>query len=134
MRGAQFAPAFALFLSFMTFLVPCVIWMWLKHKRHNSTVELIKTYIEQGKDPPLQLLDGLKNGNDSWAQGSPRVWRHVTAFGSLSAGFGVAYLAMVPEVMSARSAHPFLVMAIIMGALTLGALVNVLIQRKYDSK
>lgn len=108
--------------------------MWLKHKRHNSIIELIKVYVAQGKEPPQELLNSLKNWEETQATGAPRAWRRVATFGSLTVGFGAAYLAMVPDIMSPGRAHPFLVTAILMAALTFSSLINVLIQRKYDAK
>lgn len=106
--------------------------MWLRHRCHAATLDLIKTYLAQGKEPPQELLNGMKNWEEIQTQAVPRAWRRVTTFGSLAAGFGVAYLVMVPDIMSPSRGHPFLVVFIIMTALTVGALLNVLIQRKFN--
>lgn len=125
--------AFVIAFMFMTWFVLGLAWMWLKYKRHNSTIELIKTYVTQGREPPRELLSGL-NGNEPPVQGTLRAWKRVATFGSLSLGFGAAYLAMVPKVMSPAQGHPFLVTAIIMAALTLGSLINAWLQQKHDGR
>lgn len=106
--------------------------MWLKYKRRTATLDLIKAYLAQGKEPPQELMTGVKSWEETQHQGA-QAWGRVITFGSLGLGFGVAYLAMVPEIMTPGRAHPFLVMSIIMAALTVGALFNVLIQRKYNA-
>lgn len=66
--------------------------------RHRSEkLNLLKTYVNQGKEPPKALLDALKTdeaSHDSFS-GSPRrsdrrhgVWYQVVTFAALAAGLG----------------------------------------------
>jgi hypothetical protein len=107
--------------------------MWLKHKRRTAMLDLIKVYIVQGREPPPELLNGIKSCEDARMQGAG-AWRRAITFGSLAAGFGALYLVMVPDIMSPGHAHPFLAAFIIMSALTMGELLKVLIQRKHNAQ
>ncbi|MGC3981793.1 MAG: hypothetical protein QM808_11065 [Steroidobacteraceae bacterium] len=130
MRNSE---AFVIAFMFLTWFLLGLVWIWLRYKRHSNTIELIKTYVAQGKEPPSELLSGLTNGRDT-VQGTLRAWKRVATFGSLALGFAAVYLAMTATIMSPARAHPFLVTAIIMAALTLGSLINAWLQQKHDGK
>jgi hypothetical protein len=70
----------------------------LGHFRHRSeTLKLIKSYADQGKEPPAALLDALRSDEDrAYDHGYYRRrcrnngvrWGGVITFGALAAGFG----------------------------------------------
>ena len=64
----------------------------LGHFRHRSeTLKLIKTYADQGKEPPAALLEALRSDEDRVynCRGRRRShWSQVVVFGALAAAFG----------------------------------------------
>jgi len=72
----------------------------LGHFRHRSeTLKLIKTYADQGKEPPAALLDILRSDEDRAMDyrysrhgryGRFGCWRKVVVWGALAAGFTYA--------------------------------------------
>lgn len=65
----------------------------LGHFRHRSeTLKLIKTYADQGKEPPAALLEALRSDEDRAynCRGRRRGnhWTQVVVFGALAAAFG----------------------------------------------
>lgn len=98
-------------------------------KRQRRTLDLIRSYVEQGKEPPAELLKlAQKTDSDDWDMGfgpttgsssssSSRAWTFVT-FAALAAGFGTGYWFVRGE----DYAFAFLIVAVTMGVLALGAL------------
>lgn len=110
------------------------------YRRHRDTLDLVKSYVAQGKEPPAGLLDGLNGGvvdedwGDSRADRHERRayrryyryrywggWPNVVLFGSLCAGF--AYASWT-DIYGAGEA--FTIVAFVMGAMTLATLVRTL--------
>ena len=67
----------------------------LGHFRHRSdALKLIKTYADQGKDPPPALLDALRSDEDRAYDNNRRGcrrrshWTQFVVFAALSAAFG----------------------------------------------
>jgi len=98
--------AIHLFTSYWWLIFP-IGWMIagvfgsLFHYRHKSDMlNLIKTYAEQGKEPPAALLDALKSDEQRaydydgrhygrrWRRRRHGWWWQVVVFASLAAGFG----------------------------------------------
>src|SRR5258708_24416592 len=51
--------------------------LWSRHTRANRALDIIKSYADQGKEPPPELLKNLQGGTDGycgWGGG----WRHST--------------------------------------------------------
>lgn len=47
---------------------------WSRHARANRALDIVKTYADQGKDPPPELLRNLQGG---WGGGcGPNGWRY----------------------------------------------------------
>ncbi len=110
-----------LFYSFWWLIFP-VGWMILRafnmfgHYNHrNEVLKLLKTYADQGKEPPATLLETLKHDDtrdmddrDHWRD---RRWRYrgyrgrfgsFVVFAALAAGFGYAgYNGLEPSVFNA---------------------------------
>ena len=89
--------AFVLFNRFWWLIFP-LFWMVsriirisLDHNRSQQTLDLIKAYADQGKDPPPQLLEALRQPvqdcrGDRWTL-PQRNWVPVGLFFGLAAGF-----------------------------------------------
>ena len=43
-------------------MVMALAWAWSRHSRANRALDIIKTYADQGKDPPPELVKGLQDG------------------------------------------------------------------------
>jgi Flp pilus assembly protein TadB len=101
-------------------------------RRTRRTLEVIRSYVEQGKEPPAELLKMAQKSDDDddWGMGSgqgknSRAWAFVT-FAALAAGFGVGYWWVRAE----DFAFAFLIVAVTMGVLALGALGILIFGRK----
>jgi uncharacterized membrane protein len=100
-----------------------VLGMIQNDQRTRRTLDLIRSYVEQGKEPPPELLklaqrsdDGMGSYDGSANSGS-RAWTFVV-FAALAAGFATGYWFIRGE----DFAFPFLIVAVTMGVLALGAL------------
>ena len=120
--------------------------MWMSHRRSQQALDILKTYAEQGKEPPPEVMQAIQGGGvngpgyggpgygpgpyggyggpwGGWGARAYRwgpywAWRRVVIFGSLAAGFGFAAWYGGGE-----THGPFILVAIIMGCLTVGSLV-----------
>lgn len=99
-----------------------VLGMFQSERRTTKTMDLIKAYIDQGKDPPAELLrlaaqdpDNARSGN---TPGESRAWSFIV-FAALAAGLGTGYYFVRAE----DWAFAFLIGAVSMGVMALGALV-----------
>lgn len=107
----------------------------LHYRDRRDRLELLKTYVQQGKEPPPELAKALQNGNghDDWGFGSYRregrysEWRYTVLFAALAAGFGIVYY-MRP------ATEAFAFVAIIMGVLAVAYLIYSLFLPKSDGK
>lgn len=123
-------------LIFPVFGMFMMLWsMFSSERRTRSTLDLIKSYIDQGKDPPPELLklatdQEATTSNMGFASqqqnpGASRLWTFFT-FAALTAGFGTGYW----WVQGQDYAFAFLIVAVTMGVLALGALVILIFGRK----
>ena len=55
-------------------MIMALVWGWQRHSRANRALDIIKSYADQGKDPPPDLLKGLQNGMDGGC--GPYGWRY----------------------------------------------------------
>jgi hypothetical protein len=119
--------AFVLFNSYW-WLILVLFWMgfaiakhWLAHRRANHGLEILKSYVDQGKEPPPELLQYLRappRRDRSPANG----YFLAILFAGLASAF--AFIAQVEQ-----EPHIYFVV-IIMGALSIGSLVQGLMQRQ----
>lgn len=115
-------PVFGMFMA--------VIGMFQGENRNQEVMRLIKSYIDQGKEPPPELLKMAAQGSDyDMNMGAPmkrndNAWTFVV-FLALSAGFGVGYWWVRAE----EWAFAFLIVSVTMGVLALGSLVITLMRR-----
>ncbi|EJL27183.1 hypothetical protein PMI01_03955 [Caulobacter sp. AP07] len=108
---------------------------WLRYRVNRDTLDLIKTYAEAGREPPPELLAKL---NQRWNEGEggeddgrprhrrrrQRGWYQVVLFATLCAGFTYGSVTDLYE-----AGPALLIVAFVMGALSLASLVSVLVDR-----
>jgi len=105
-------------------------------KRARRTLDVIRSYVEQGKEPPPELLKLAQKTDDDWdmgfdtgagssSGGNSRAWTFVI-FAALSAGFATGWWFVRAE----DYAFAFLIVAVTMGVLSLGALAILIFGRK----
>lgn len=103
-----------------------LIGMFQTEKRAQSAIDLIKTYADQGKEPPPELLQLAVRENEGTREGkNSQAWTFVV-FAALAAGFGVGYYAVRAQ----EYAFAFLVVTVVMGVLALGSLAILIFGRK----
>ncbi|MBY0562575.1 MAG: hypothetical protein K2P58_00210 [Hyphomonadaceae bacterium] len=102
-------------------------------RRTRNVIDLIKTYTDQGKEPPPELLKlAAKDWDEDGVTTSPRSrfhdsgWTFFT-FAALATGFGIAYWFIHP---TEDWAWIFLAVAAGMGVMALGGLVMMFLARK----
>jgi hypothetical protein len=67
---------------------------WSRHSRANRALDIIKSYADQGKDPPPELLNGLQGdvggrcGRDGWRYSPERKLHRAILFSALALAFG----------------------------------------------
>jgi len=134
MSFAQFFAAYW-WLMFPVFgMLMAFIGMFQTERRSNQTIDLIKSYVDQGKDPPPELLKLVAQQSD-WDRDMTgmvgansrggKAWTFVV-FLALAAGFGTGYYFMRAE----EWAFAFLIVAVTMGVMALGALLILIFGRK----
>jgi hypothetical protein len=125
--------AFRFFAHFWWLIFP-IAWLighgfniWLHHRRAQHTLELIKLYADQGREPPPQLLEALRaplpdrrDERWDWSKLPKRNWIPVGLFFGLAAGF----------VFAISAEEPGLFFGFIMAGLGLGFVGNILQQGK----
>jgi hypothetical protein len=104
--------------------------MWLSHRRSIATLELLRTYAAQGKEPPAEIAGVLQNARLSFGDRRYRQWRQAIVLGSLAAAFaGLAYFSE-----GNRPHHGFVVAGVIVGALALGYALSALVHPRHDGR
>ncbi len=112
-------------------MVMALVGMFQTEDRSRQVMKLIKSYLDQGKEPPPELLKMAQDRSDYEmdfgvpAQRSSGLWSFVV-FLALSAGFGVGYWWIREESYS----FAFLIVAVTMGVLAVGSLIIALAQRR----
>lgn len=110
-------------------MLMAVMGMFQDDARSKKTMDLIKSYIDQGKEPPPELLKLAMQDADSAAWRSSkegnRGWSFIV-FAALAAGLGTGYYFVRAE----DWAFAFLIGAVATGVMALGALVLLFTGRK----
>lgn len=126
-HGPHWIPLFGLAIPFVAMAIAALA-IWLRHRRQIATLDLLRTYAAQGKDPPAEIVNIVRNGGGAY--GRYRDWRAAILMGSLTAAFaGLAYFSSAP-----RPQHGFVISAVILGALTLGYFLSALIRPRHDGR
>jgi hypothetical protein len=116
-------PVFGMFIA--------VIGMFQAESRNQQVMRLIKSYVDQGKEPPPELLKMAQERSDYEmdmgvpAQRKSGLWSFFV-FLALTAGFSVGYWLIRDQDWS----FALLIGAVTMGVLTIGALVIAVTQRR----
>lgn len=109
-------------LIFPIFGMLMALWgMASTERRSRRAMDLIDSYVRQGKEPPAELLKIASGADEDSGTGPGRrgqatVWSLIT-FTAVAAGFGVGYQFVQTE----RYAFAFLIVAVIMGVLAVGS-------------
>jgi len=104
-------PIFGMFMA--------VMGMSQSDRRSDKAMDVIKAYVDQGKEPPPELLKLAAEGDDV-NYSSPkdnRAWTFIV-FAALTIGLGVGYYYVQAE----DWAFVFLIGAVTMGIMALGSL------------
>jgi Flp pilus assembly protein TadB len=114
-------------IMFPIFGMAMAFWgMFSSERRTKSVLDLIKTYADQGKEPPAELLR-LATQEAEATQSQQRQgngWSFVV-FAALAAGFGVGWY----MVQGQDYAFAFLIVAVTMGVMAAGSLLVLLFSR-----
>lgn len=106
---------------------------WLSYRANREALDLMKTYVASGREPPAELLNRLsrrlrddedEDERPRYRRRRERSWYQVVLFGILGLGFAVA---AATDIYGAGQA--FVIVAFVMGALCAATLVQVLIER-----
>ncbi|NJC42094.1 hypothetical protein GGQ87_002389 [Brevundimonas alba] len=96
------------------------------YRRKTRMLDIVRTYAEKGEQPPEALLTALNREDDEYRDGCRRspahYWSLVALFGVLGVGFGVGAWSYDFQGVG----WPFSIVALVMGAMTLWALINAL--------
>lgn len=101
-----------------------------EERKSKALLQLIKSYVDQGKEPPPELLKLALNseGEESGAgggKGNSRAWTFIT-FAALTAGFATGWYML----QDADVGFAFATVTITMGVLAIGSLFVLLFGRK----
>ena len=108
-------------------MVTRIIRLSLGHSHANRTLDIIKSYADQGKEPPPELLAALKDRRDPedrHCRSPERGWGRFFLFSALAAAFLV--VAVVPNDLADGHHMAFVFVAIVMMGLAMGGLVTAL--------
>jgi hypothetical protein len=76
-------------------MIWALAWSWSRHSRANRALDIIKSYADQGKDPPPDLVKNLQGGMDggcgpyNWRYSPERRLHRAFVFSALAIAFGV---------------------------------------------
>lgn len=110
-------------LMFPVFGLVMAAWgMASSERRGRRVLDLIKSYVDQGKEPPAELMklaaeDVDYSGRSTQTRQNANAWTFIT-FAAMAAGFTAGWWWVRAE----SYAFPFLIVAVVMGVLAVGAL------------
>lgn len=119
-------------LIFPLFGMLLAVWgMIQSDRRTRNMLDVIKSYADQGKDPPPELLRLASQTLDEGGASTPASRQNSTAwsfivFLAIAAGFGVSWYMVRAE----SWAFAFALVAVMMGVMAVGALLLLLFGRK----
>jgi len=125
-------PYLALFLPLAGMAIGAFA-MWLRHRREVATLELLRTYAAQGKEPPADVANILQNARVALGDRRDRYWRNAILFACLAAAFAaIGYFGYFGN--GARPHHGFLVPVVIFTALAVWSGLSALLFRRHDAR
>lgn len=89
---------------------------WLDHKRRTKTLDVIKSAMEAGREPPRELYAQLEAGPYASLGLSNRPWGEAAVFAAVAIGFWIAFGAQ-PE---GDQREKLLFVAAFMSAMSIG--------------
>jgi hypothetical protein len=102
--------------------------MWFRHRREIATLELLRAYATQGKEPPAEVAKVLQAGGRAY--GSYRDWRRAIFFTCLAVAFAaIGYFGT-----GVRPHHGFIFPVVIFTALAVWSGLSGLLLRKHDER
>ncbi len=111
---------------------------WLAHRRVERNLDILKSYADQGREPPPEIVKILQPDS---APGEVRLhgftyglWIPVFLFASMSVGF--VFMALSGGITDGDKtvANGMIFVAILMGGLALGFLVTALLRRRTENQ
>ena len=129
-----------LFQRFFWLIFPVMSMIWgmidlsARHRRAREGLQVIKSYVDQGKEPPPELLKFLDVQPASRGVMGKTGWTGVFLFAALAAAF--TWATFLPDMdLEPRQIWAMRMVAMIFGALCLGCLVMALRgERDQDGK
>lgn len=128
MTFAEFFASYWWLMFPMFGMLMAAMGMFQDDQRSAKAIDLIRTYVNQGKDPPPELLQLVAKDAESARGGSSensRAWSFIV-FAALSAGLGTGWYFVRGEDWS----FAFLIGAVATGVMAVGALFILLFGRK----
>lgn len=96
--------------------VVAIFRIWERHRRSQATLDLLKSYVDQGKDPPAALLETVlpQTAVPEWTYQPLHFWLGALALGAGAVGF--AALAWLRAQQNDPDSANALFIAILLGA------------------
>lgn len=107
--------------------VIAILRIWTRHRRSQATLDLLKSYVEQGKDPPIGLLETVvpEPAVPGWAYQPLHFWLGALAMGGGAIGF--AALAWLRAQQGNTDSANALFIAILVGAWAIACVIFAII-------
>lgn len=96
--------------------VVAILRIWERHRRSQTTLDLLKSYVDQGKEPPASLLETVvpETAVPGWTYQPLHFWLGALALGAGAVGF--AALAWLRAQQNDPDSANALFIAILLGA------------------
>jgi hypothetical protein len=127
----QFAFAYWWLIFPLMWFVFGLMRMWMRYRQHRDTLEVMRSYAAQGRDPS-ELAKTLQTPEREWSEPKSAPggeWRGGVILLCISAGFGIAsYYEMLP-----RTGAPFSFVALITGLIGVALVVTSIVTKTFMS-
>lgn len=112
-------------------MVSASLQLWSRHLKAQRAMDVIKACIEQGKEPPAEVLEIL-HSDDRKPRGGrhERGWISVFVFGAIAAG--LVMFAFLPGERDLQQTAVFLFAAFIMMGLCIGHFLTMLNRQRHE--
>lgn len=109
-------------------MVMAILGMGHSERRAKSAMDVIKSYVDQGKEPPPELVRLAAQGDDARDPSAPtssRAWSFIV-FTALAAGLGAGWYFVQGE----DWAWALVIGGVVMGVMAVGALLVLMFGRR----
>lgn len=116
---------------------------WLNYRRQRETLDIVRRYADSGREVPADLMKVLDKpidseaelwGSASYGSANPaNYWSLFGLFAVLAGGFGVAAYMPGAFGIDFDIRFPFAIVALVMGAVSIWALISALTTRRRGS-